>query len=78
MGVYPPYGGREPSFPNPTANLVSTKKERILPFKGEVLFHAREIDFLLWKDGSFCLLCCFVESSIFLLLQKISPYRKEG
>jgi len=45
FGVYPPYGGREPSFPNPTANLVSTKKEHILPFKGEALFHARGRDF---------------------------------
>ena len=27
FGVYPPYGGRELSFPNPTANLVSTKRE---------------------------------------------------
>ena len=29
FGVYPPSGGREPSFPNPTANLVSTKREQL-------------------------------------------------
>ena len=28
-GVYPSKDGREPSFPNPTANLVSTKREQL-------------------------------------------------
>ena len=27
FGVYPEKSGREPSFPNPSANLVSTRKE---------------------------------------------------
>jgi len=30
FGVYPPLDGRKPSFPNPTANLVSTKKGHII------------------------------------------------
>ena len=28
-GVYPSFDGREPSFPNPTANLVSTRRDHI-------------------------------------------------
>ena len=30
FGVYPSLDGRKPSFPNPTANLVSTKKGHII------------------------------------------------
>jgi len=30
FGVYPSPDGREPSFPNPTANLAGTKRDHIL------------------------------------------------
>ena len=33
-GVYPSMDGREPSFPNPTANLVSTKREQVCVMQG--------------------------------------------
>ena len=48
FGVYPPSGGGEPSFPNPSANLVSTKRERIFVMQ--------------WEQGlflhCFCILIC--------------------
>ena len=55
FGVYPPIGGRKPSFPNPTANLVSAKKAH----SSVTVFHqGGSVSF--WRSG--------IPISIFVLL----------
>ena len=63
--MHPPFGGREPSFLNPTANLVSTRKEESRRFAKGVRLAAGRPDFS-QADAEVRLFVLLDQSSTFL------------
>ena len=86
FGVNPPLGGREPSFPNPTANLVSTRRnDIILCFdSGTALAVAswtwenRCASLCVDRGYRDCFLCCFFRKAAFFVVFSRSKVEKGG